>query len=342
MKLNKVYLLLVVCLVTVSLIFAGCQGSKENNQSDHAGNGSAQPQEVFIKVATGNTGGTYYPVGVALGQLFSKLPGVTSSAMSTGGSVDNIGLLRSGEAQVAMMMATVGNWAFFGEDQFKDKQYSDLRAITSLWPNLNHIVVLKEIESFADLKGQKFVVGAARSGTETDSYAILSSMGLYYREEDGDKKNLEPVWVNYAEAVEAMKNRQVAGGLFNTFPPGSSVSDLMATGDVHILSLTDEQLANLASQNPLYSDYEIPAGTYPNQSEAVKVCGYPNILVTSSEVAGETIYNLTKSIFENLDFLETAHKATTLIQLETATKGIQIDFHEGAQKYYEEKGVWKN
>ncbi|MFZ5942684.1 MAG: TAXI family TRAP transporter solute-binding subunit [Bacillota bacterium] len=335
-RLNKTFLVLFICLLAVSLVVTGCQDNNDDKKQD-----SNKPKEVFIKIATGNTGGTYYPVGVALGQLYSKIPRVTSSAMSTGGSVDNIGLLRSNEAQVAMMMATVGNWAFFGQDQFKDKQYGDLRAITTLWPNLNHIVVLKDIKSFEDLKGKKFVVGAARSGTETDSYSILSSMGLYYREEDGDKKNVEPVWVNYAEAVEAMKNRQVAGGLFNTFPPGSAVADLMATGDVHILSLTDEQFANLSKKDPLYSDYEVSANTYPNQPEAVRIPGYPNILVTSSKVDNDTIYNLTKSIFENLDFLETAHKATTLIKLETATKGVQIDFHEGAIKYYEEKGVWK-
>ncbi|WP_028308725.1 TAXI family TRAP transporter solute-binding subunit [Desulfitibacter alkalitolerans] len=333
MRLKKNILLILVSILVIGFFAVGCGGDKKADEN-------GRPQE-FIKIATGNTGGTYYPVGVAMGQLFNQeISYVTSSAMSTGGSVDNIGLLRSNEAQVATMMATVCNWAFFGEGEFADNQYDDIRAITSLWPNLNHIVVLKDIKSFDDLKGKRFVVGAARSGTETDSYAILSTMGLYYRDEDGDKKNVEPVWVNYAEAVEAMKNRQVAGGMFNTFPPGSAVADLMATGDVHILSLTDEQVAMLSEAHPLYTGYTIPAGTYPNQPEDVRVCGYPNILATSAQVPEETVYDMTKAIFENLDFLETAHQATKFIQVDTATKGVQIPFHDGAIRYLKEHGAW--
>ncbi|MEW6625051.1 MAG: TAXI family TRAP transporter solute-binding subunit [Bacillota bacterium] len=335
MKSRRRILLLMIAVLVIGIVAVGCSGSSEKG-----GDGEKRPQE-FIKIATGNTGGTYYPVGVAMGQLFSqKISYVTSSAMSTGGSVDNIGLLRSNEAQVATMMATVVNWAFFGEEQFADNKYDELRAITSLWPNLNHIVVLKDIKSFEDLKGKRFVVGAARSGTETDSYAILSSLGLYYRDEDGGKKNIEPVWVNYAEAVEAMKNRQVAGGMFNTFPPGSAVADLMANGDAHILSLTDEQIAQLSAQHPLYIKYTIPAGTYPNQPQDVQVSGYPNILITTTNVPEDTVYEMTKTIFENLDFLETAHQAAKSIRLEDATKGVQIPFHDGAKRYLEEQGAW--
>ena len=299
-------------------------------------------KDVFIKIATGNTGGTYYPVGVGFSQLLAKEnPGFVSSAMSTGGSVDNIGLLRSGDAQIAIIMSTVANWAYFGESRFKDKQYKDLRAISALWSNQDQIVVHKDIKSFEDLKGKRFVVGAARSGTETDSYAILSSAGLYYREDDKSKNNIDPIWLNYAESVESLKNRQADGGLFNPFPPASAVSELMATGDFHILQMSDELLATLSKNYPLFAKYTIEAGTYPNQPEDIQVSGYPVILMCSAQEDEDVIYKVTKTLFENPDYLAAIHQATKLIKPETAQQGVRIPFHDGAKKYLEEKGFWK-
>jgi uncharacterized protein len=336
MKIKKYTLVVMIMVLSLSFALSGCGNQKQGE------NDKKEVKQVSIKIATGNTGGTYYPVGVAMGQLFSeKIPGAVSSAMSTGGSVDNIGLLVTNEAQIATMMETVVEDAYYGVGVFEGKKNESLRAITSLWPNLNHIVVHKNIKSFEDLKGKKFVVGAARSGTETDSYAILSSLGLYYRDEDGAKKNVTPVWINYAEAVEQMKNLQVAGGLFNAYPPGSSITDLLSTGDFHVLSLTSEQISTISKNYPLYSSYTVPAGTYPKQTEEFTITGYPNLIVTTTQVDEETVYNMTKTIFENTDFLVSAHKASELIKLDTATMGIKIPFHDGAKRYLEEKGAFK-
>ncbi len=146
--------------------------------------------EKYVKIATGNTGGVYYPVGVAMGQLFSKqIPDMVSSAMSTGGSVDNIGLMKMDEAQLSTMIITVAEWAHEGKEAFEGKKYDGQRIITVLWPNLNHEVVSKEVKTADDLKGKSFVVGAARSGTEIDAHDILAGLGLYYRDTYGDKVN---------------------------------------------------------------------------------------------------------------------------------------------------------
>jgi TRAP transporter TAXI family solute receptor len=282
----------------------------------------------------------YYPIGVAFSQLFSKkIPDVVSSAMSTGGSVDNISLLRNDEAQLATMMETVTEWAYNGEDVFKGKAYRDMRAITSLWPNLNHLVVHNSIKSSEDLKGQRFVVGAARSGTETDAHAILAGLGLYYRDEYGDKKNLTPIWISYTETVEAMKNRLVAGGVFNAYPPGSAISDLLADGNFHILPITDEQMARIHTAQPLYSAYTVPGGTYPNQAEDVQITGYPNLLLGSATMSDDIAYQITRTIFENRDVLIATHSAANLITLENAGNGNKVPFHPGAAKYYREKGA---
>lgn len=340
---KKSIFLLVLVFAICSSFMIGCSSTETNfdGGSNTGSSSNEKVKETAIKIATGNTGGVYYPVGVALGQVFSNnMENTISSAMSTGGSVDNIGLLTNGEAQIATMMETIVEDAYFGKGVFEGDKKESIRAVTSLWPNLNHIVVHKDIKSFDDLKGKKFVVGAARSGTETDSYALLSSVGLYYRDEDGDKKNVEPVWVAYADAVEQMKNLQAAGGMFNAYPPGSSISDLMSTGDFHILSFTDEQIQNLSNSYPLYSSYTVAAGTYPNQDKNAVIPGYPNLLLTTTDVDEDTVYNMTKAIFGNLEFLVSAHSAAELIELETATQGINIPFHDGAIKYLKEKGVY--
>ena len=304
--------------------------------------GSAVAQaETFVKIATGNTGGVYYPVGVAMGQLFSKqIPDMVSSAMSTGGSVDNIGLMKMDEAQLSTMIITVAEWAHEGKETFEGKKYDGQRIITVLWPNLNHEVVAKDIKTPADLAGKNFVVGAARSGTEIDAHDILAGLGLYYREVYGDKINIKPIWLNYAEASDAMKNRQAAGGNFNAFPPGSAIADLLSTGDFHILSLSDEQIAAIQARNPVYQKYTIAKGTYPKQEEDVYVPGYPNLLVATDKMDDDTAYAITKALFENLDYLKAAHQATGELSLEKAVTKSVIPYHPGAIRYYKEKGVW--
>lgn len=294
----------------------------------------------FVKIATGNVGGTYYPVGVAMGKLFSdELPNVLSSAMSTGGSVDNIGLLRAQEAQVAILSAKVAHDAYNGTDEFETKPFNKLRAITGMWPSLQHVVVSNSIQSFDDLKGKKFVVGAARSGTEVDTHAVLLAASLFYREEDGDKRNVEPIYVNYGEAVDLMKNGQVAGGLFNTAPPGAAVSELLASGDFHVLEPSAAHAAKLVTDNPLFSIYDVKAGTYPGQDSDLKLPGYPAVLVTSADVSDTLVYDLTKTLFSNLPRMNKAHKATEFIQPDTAMKGINIEFHPGTVKYFNEANV---
>lgn len=348
MKKNRFYSV-VISLLILSFILVGCgEGSegRNNGLSNIEENSKVNEgirDDVAISIATGNTGGTYYPVGVGLGQLLSnEIPYITSSAMSTGGSVDNTTLLRNNEAQLAIMMSTVVDWAYNGTGEFEGNQHDGLRAITALWPNLNHIVVSKEIQSISDIEGKRFVVGAPRSGTETDSYAILKSQGLYFRDNEPEEVNVEPIHVSYEEAADMMRNRQVAGGMFNAFPPGSAIADLMATGDFHILSFTDEEIESILEENALFTEYTIEAGTYTNQDEDIRVVGYPNILMTTKDLDEDVVYDITKVIFESLEELESIHVATEWIKLDTAQQGVHVPFHEGAKEYYEEQGVWED
>lgn len=302
---------------------------------------AVSPAETYVKIATGNLGGVYYPVGVGLGQLVQKNnPGYLSSAMSTGGSVDNIQLLESNEAQVAMIQSNVVEDAYTGAAPFK-KKHDNLRVVAALWPNIVHIVTTTDIKSLEDLKGKRFVVGAARSGTEVISRAVLDAAGLDYRNKDKDKNDLIPVWLNYTEALDSMNNNQAVGGMFQAFPPGSAIAELMTSSNYHILQMSDAYLAALKAKYPYFARYTVAAGTYPNQPEELRLVGYPVLLVVLDSMPEEAVYTLTRTIFENLPDLHAIHQATTMVTLDNATVGVNIPLHKGAAKYLKEKGALK-
>ncbi len=302
--------------------------------------GAAQAADTFVKIATGNVGGVYYPVGVGMGQLIQKSTGYISSAMATAGSVENVTLLQTGEAQLAMIQSNVVEDAVTGEKPFKQK-YANLRGVTALWPNIQHLVVTKDIKTFGDLKGKRFVVGAARGGTEVITYAMMDAAGLTYRNKDKSKNDFIPVWLAYNEAVESMSNRQAEGGLFQAFPPGSAISELMTGGAYHILPMTPDYLATLQKKYPYFSRFTLPANTYPNQPEPVALSACPVLLVTLESTPDDVVYTLTKTIFEHLSELYSVHQAAKMITMETAGDGMSIPLHKGAEKYLKEKGMLK-
>jgi TRAP transporter TAXI family solute receptor len=302
---------------------------------------SSAKAETSIKIATGNLGGVYYPVGVGFGQLIQKVnPGFLSSAMSTGGSVDNVQLLESNEAQIAMIQSNVIEDAYTGQPPFR-KKYENLRGITALWPNIVQILTTRDIKTLADLKGKRFVVGAARSGTEVISHAVLDVAGLQYRNKDKSKNDLIPVWLNYTEAVDSLNNKQVDGGIFQALPPDASIAELMTRDDYNIIEMSDEYVDALKSKYPFFARYTVPANSYANQPKELQVVGYPVLLVVMDSVPEETVYTITKTFFENLPDLHVIHKATTLVTLDNAMVGMNIPLHKGAEKYLREKGAIK-
>lgn len=329
-------LLALVCALTLT----ACSSSPASDGGASSGSGGGNAQDFYVKIATGQSGGTYYPVGIALAQVYSdKLPGCVSSAMATGGSVDNVGLLRTDEAQIAMIMSTTARSAYEGSDSFEGNGYSDLRSLCALWENNCQIIVDKSIQRIEDLEGKKFVVGANLSGTETDSRSILSAFGLYYAESDASKNNVEAVYLDYTQGVDALKNGQVAGVMNVSKAPASTVTDLLSTGDYHILTFTEEDIAKISAVNDLYAGYVIPAGTYPNQSEDLAVPGYPLLLCASAGMSDDMAYTLIDTLFANCATLTEAHSAAGSINLDNAVKGLVVPLHPGAEKYLKEQGA---
>jgi len=290
--------------------------------------------DTFVNVLTGGTSGVYYPIGVALSKIYGeKIPGVRTQVQSTKASVENLNLLQRGRGEIAFALGDSVKLAWEGNSDagFKGK-LDRLRAIAAIYPNYIQIVASQEsgIQSLADIKGRSLSVGAPKSGTELNARAIFAAVGLSY-DELGKTEYLP-----FAESVELMKNRRLDASLQSAGLGVASIRDLANSIPVRIVAVNAEVADKLG---PPYFATEIPAGTYEGQTEAVPTLAVPNILVTHSGVSDEIAYQMTRQLFENLPDLASAHKAASAISLETATTGLPVPLHPGAERYYREVGL---
>ncbi|MEJ2766292.1 TAXI family TRAP transporter solute-binding subunit [Photobacterium sp. MCCC 1A19761] len=296
-------------------------------------------------MATASTGGTYYPVGVAIATL-SKIKlepqhHFSLAAISSAGSGENVKLLNENEAQFAILQGLYGAWAWNGEGGFKNSgPQKDLRSVTMLWQNVEHFTVradLAKTGTIADLNqmdGKKFSIGKKNSGTEGSGRQILSGLNI-----NPDSFNL--AYLGYGASADALQNGAIDG--MNT-PAGVPVSAVTrafaAMGEkIKLLSFTDAQLKQANSQYKLWSRYTIPANTYPGQTEAVNTITQPNFLAVRKDISDDDVYLLTKAIYENLAFLNGIHKATKAMAIEQAINGLPVPLHPGAARFYQEMGI---
>jgi uncharacterized protein len=295
----------------------------------------AQAQD-FINVLTGGTSGVYYPLGVALSKVFSeKVQGSRPSVQATKASVENLTLLQQGKGEIGFTLgdSLAMGWAGDEEAGFKGK-LDKLRGMTAIYPNYIQVVATKEsgIKSLADLKGKRLSVGAPKSGTELNARAILGGAGLSYK----DLGKVE--YLPFGESVELMKNRQLDATLQSAGLGVSSIRDLATSVPIVVVEIPAAVVDKVGSP---YVKVSIPANTYEGQTAAVPTAAVVNYLVTHSGVKDETVYQMTKAIYESLPDLAAAHAAAKDIKLESALAGMPVPMHPGAQRYFDEKGVKK-
>jgi len=295
-------------------------------------------------LTTATTGGTYYPVGIALATITkSKLHAthdIKLSAISSAGSMENIKLLRDNQAQFALLQGIFAAWAWNGDGPFSKPQ-TWLRSIGAMWPNAEHFVLLTKLtvdQTIMDLdllNGQRFVLGARNSGAEKSGAYILDSLGIDYR----SRFNL--AHMGYGATVNAIQDGNIVGMNIPAGPPVSSVTRAFAMvgENISLLSFSDAELKTVNERYPLWSRYVISAGTYPNQVTDIQSIAHPNVLAVRADIPEEAVYQITASIWENLSALHEIHKATREIQLKTALTGLGAPLHPGAARYYREKGL---
>jgi len=290
----------------------------------------------FINVLTGGTSGVYYPLGVAIGKIYSdKIPNVKTQVQATKASVENLVLLQQGRGEIAFTLGDSLKAAWEGDEEagFKSK-LDKLRTIGAIYPNYIQIVATAEsgIKTLADLKGKSLSVGAPKSGTELNSRAILAAAGLSYK----DLGKVE--YLPFAESVDLMKNRQLNATLQSAGLGVASLKDLSTSSEITVVSVPKQVVDKIG---PPFVSVNIPANTYTGQDKDVPTAAVVNYLVTSSAVSDDLAYQMTKLIFESLPELANSHVAGKEIKLETAATGSPVPLHPGAIRYYKEKGLIK-
>ncbi|MGP1396676.1 MAG: TAXI family TRAP transporter solute-binding subunit [Inquilinaceae bacterium] len=310
--------------------------------------GQAQAQDAgSYLLATAGTGGTYYPVGVALATLVKvKLEpsqGISMSAITSAGSGENIKLLRENQAQFAILQGLFGAYAADGSGPLEgDGPQDNLRSITLLWPNVEHFAMRQDmattgtIDDLIEAEGTTFAIGARNSGTEGSNRHILGGLGV----EDPDAF-FDLAFVGYTPSVEGFQNGTIDAVNPSAGPPVGAMTQLMATaGDqIQPLSFTPEQIERANAGLELWTEFVIPAGTYPGLDEDWVTIGQPNFLAVNADVPEEEVYQITKATFENLTFLQNIHPATEFMALDTALAGLPLPLHPGALRYFEEAGL---
>jgi len=298
---------------------------------------TALAQQQFVNVLTGGQSGVYYPLGVALSQIYAKaIPNARATAQVTKASAENLNLLQAGRGELGFSLgdAVSDAWKGDAEAGFKTK-LDKLRGLSATYNNYIQIVANADsgIKALADLKGKRISVGAAKSGTELNARAILKAAGLTY----ADLGKVE--YLPFGESVELMKNRQLDATLQSAGLGVASIRDLATSIKIVVIPVPADVVAKVG--DAAYQAAVIPANTYAGQTVDVATAAIPNFLVTHAGVSDELAYKMTKSLYENLDTLYAAHNAAKTIKLENAAKGMPIPLHPGAARYYKEMGLIK-
>ena len=298
---------------------------------------AALAQQQFVNVLTGGQAGVYYPLGVALSQVYGKaIPNAKATAQVTKASAENLNLLQAGRGELAFTLGDALSDAWQGKEEagFKSK-LDKLRGLSATYNNYIQIVASADsgIRTLADLKGKRVSVGAARSGTELNARAVFKAAGLSY----SDLSKTE--YLPFGESVELIKNRQLDATLQSAGLGVASIRDLATSVKIVVVSVPADVVAKIG--DPAYQPTVIPAGTYEGQTADVPTAAIPNFLVTHSGVSDELAYQMAKALYDNIDTLYAAHNAAKAIKRDNAIKGMPVPLHPGAERYYREVGLIK-
>ncbi|SFG44654.1 hypothetical protein SAMN04488020_102259 [Palleronia marisminoris] len=297
-----------------------------------AGPAVAQSQ---LSIATGGTGGVYYPMGGGLAEVINNhVEGVSATAEVTGASVENMGLIATGDADLAIALADTVQQAYAGTGRFEGQQLPMVRAIGSLYANMVQIVTTADsgIESIDDLAGKRVSVGAPGSGTEVNAQTLLEANGMVF--EDFDAQRL-----NFNETADALANGDIDAGFWSVGAPTSSILNLATTQDIRMVPLTDEQVAAAQEADPTFTSLSLPGGTYEGVDEEITTIGVPNVLVVSSEMDEDMVYQVTRAMYENIAELRAVHPAAEETTVDFTMSATPVPLHPGAIRYFEETGA---
>ena len=303
--------------------------------------GALAQQRLFFGIATGGTGGTYYPLGGMLAQLISNKAMVdgkkiSATAEAAGASVANAKLLGNKDIESAFVAADILDAAYAGQGQFQGAPIKNLRALGALYPETVQLITRADtgINSIRDLKGKSISSGSPGSG----QYQLLTDLLKVYGMSRADiKEDLS----SFTQAVDKIKDGNLDATLITAGVPTAAVTDFAQSHALKVIPLAGAEIAELQKQQPFYANVQLPANTYKGQPEAVDTLAVMAVWTSHDGVPDNVAYEVTKALYENVAIMGQVHVQGKNISLKTATAVGNAPIHPGALKYYKEKGIVK-
>jgi TRAP transporter TAXI family solute receptor len=295
-------------------------------------------QQKFVTIGTGGVTGVYYAVGGAICRLMNKdrkTHGIRCSVESTGGSAYNVNTIKAGELDFGLTQSDVQYNAYNGVGAFKDGPFKDQRAVFSVHPEPFTVLVRPEanVTKFEDLKGKRFNVGNPGSGTRASLEELLGALGWKLSDFSLASE------LKADEHGPALCDNKIDGFFYGVGHPSANIQDPTTTCGAKLVSITGPAIDKLVGDKPYYAKATIPAGLYKNNPQATETYGVLATLVSSASVPEETVYQLTKAVFENFNEFKSLHPAfANLDPAKMVKDGLSVPLHPGAEKYYKEKG----
>jgi TRAP transporter TAXI family solute receptor len=329
MSKKKRLLVVLSILIALTLVFAG----------------NSFAQKKFFAIATGGTGGTYYPLGGLLAQaLTERVPNVVVTGQAGNASVANCNLIKDHQIESAFVQNNVAYSAYEGKDQFAGKPVKNLRGIASLYPETIQIVARADsgVTSLKNMKGKKLIPGDRGSGTEVDTLNVLTAHGLTYKDFAGVD------WLGFSGASQRLQDKQADVTFTTAGWPTAAITELAMSTNIVLVPIEEAMINKITKTHAFYSKVVIPKGTYKGMTTDVATITTMAQWVVDEQVPEELVYNLTKALWEKgkdgqsgADVMAKVHAKGKDVQLKTALSGMAIPLHPGAAKYYREKGLIK-
>jgi uncharacterized protein len=289
-----------------------------------------------LVLATGGTAGTYYPFGGAMAKIWnSKIKDMNVTAQTSGASGENVRLINKEEVELALVQSDTLDFAFNAKEAFKEP-LKGMSVIATLYPEIVQVVVAagSPIKSFADLKGKKIGVGAPGSGTEANFRQLLDAYGM-------KKEDVNAQFLSFSESAEAFKDKHIEAFIVTAGIPNAGIMDVSTQNEIRILDIPGDVAGKLTQKYPFLAAVKVPANTYKGVAADVSTVAVNAVLIAKNKLKEETVYNLTKALFENQADLASAHAKGKELDIKYAVQGVSIPFHPGAMKYFKEKGLMK-
>lgn len=322
----KKFLIALLSILMV-LTMVACGGN-----TDNGGNKGATK----MTMGTGGTQGTYFAYGNVLSQYIKDKTNISVTAVSSDGSKANIQSIDVGDYQLGTVQSDVMAYAWDGVRSFKDEgKITTFRTIAGLYAEAVQLVTTDpNIKSVKDLKGKKVSIGAPASGVYFNAIDVLEAAGL-------TEKDIQAQYQDFGQSADALKDGKIDAAFIVAGAPTPAIDELCMTNKNARLVPIDGDIAKaLMEKNKFYSVYEVPANSYKNQDKAVLTVTVKATLIVSADASEDDVYNLTKTLFDNIEDIKVKHAKGAELSLENATDGLTVvPFHAGAAKYFKEKGI---